>query len=49
VHIGNTLKSGHYVYCYKNTNGKWLVLEDDKHVYEADTSLLEQGYIYLYG
>jgi len=29
-HIGNDLQSGHYVQCYKDKLGKWIILNDDK-------------------
>ena len=35
IHIGTNIENGHYVYSFKNDEGKWLIVDDDKPIYEA--------------
>ena len=37
------------MYCYKNIEGEWYVIDDDKPIIKAESNILEQGYIYFYG
>ena len=41
IHFGVQIKNGHYVYSYKNDEGDWLVIDDNKPAYEASASMLE--------